>query len=416
MKNRTAPFLLKYRAPVAAALSLAAAALLVALPSVAESATGPQYRSLRALSMGNAFVAVVDNKDALYYNPAGLNLINALGNPARRPGQAAYPRTRLNARMNVVGGTAPLENMFDFLAMFDNHRAAFRNDSAFRAGGESLFADMIPYDRLPIEIGLMHGAEFAMHNYGAAYWLDTRAAPYADVGIILPQAGVETIQLDAVVQVAAARGFLNSRLAAGAGYRLANRQTVNQFHVSTGEFTEDGGQPVIDRVQDTINQKFADMKDMSTYGHGLDFGVLWQQTSWLRFGMAAQNLGMYLNHEFITPEFTVGAAVTPPILTTSGKFARKVNFAVDFEDMFNDDRNYKFFNKINMGAEVEQSFWWFAAARLAGGFKGGYWSAGAGVSLLNALHLEAASWAEEGGMYTGHIEDRYYAFRVGVGL
>jgi hypothetical protein len=366
--------------------------------------------------MGNAFVAVVDNKDALYYNPAGLNLINALGNPARRPGLVAYPRTRLNARMNVVGGTAPVENLLDFMALFKDHRAAFRNDSAFRAGGDALFEAMNPFDRLPIEIGIMHGAEFAMNNYGAAYWLDTRAAPYTDVGIIIPQAGVETIQLDAVVQLATARGFLNSRLAAGAGYRLANRQTVNQFQVSTGEFTEDGGQPVIDRVQDTISLKIADMKDISTYGHGIDFGLLWQQTSWLRFGAALQNLGMRLNNEVITPEFTVGAAVTPPLLSTGGKFARKVNLAVDIEDMFNDESNYKFFSKINLGAEVEQSLWWIAATRLAGGFKGGYWSAGAGLSLLNAVHIEAATWAEEGGMYTGHIEDRYYAFRLGVGL
>ena len=36
---------------------------------------GPEHRTLRPLAMGNAFVAVVDDKDALHYNPAGLNLI-----------------------------------------------------------------------------------------------------------------------------------------------------------------------------------------------------------------------------------------------------------------------------------------------------------------------------------------------------
>lgn len=397
------------------ALSLATG-LLAVLAAGSQAASGPQYRSLRALSMGNAFVAVVDNKDALYYNPAGLNLINALGNPARRPGLAAYPRTRFNARMNVIGATAPLENMFDFFDLFKKHRPAFQNDSAFRAGGDALFEALNPFDRLPVEIGLMHGSEFAMHNYGAAYWVDTRAAPYADVGIIIPQAGVETIQFDMVIQGAAARDFMNSRLAAGVGYRLANRQTVHQFQVSTSEFTEDGGQPVIDRVTDTLNNKLAELKDVSSYGHGIDFGLLWQQTSWLRFGAAVQNLGMYLNHEYVTPEITVGAVVTAPLLNTSGVLARKVNFAVDLEDLLNDERNYKFYSKVNFGAEVEQSLWLFATARVAAGFKGGYWSMGGGISIMNLLHIEGASWAEEAGMYTGHIEDRYYALRVGVGF
>ncbi len=403
------------RLPVTASLALAAACLM-ALPLAPGAATGPQYRSLRALSMGNAFVAVVDNKDALYYNPAGLNLINRLGNSEARPGLGAYPRTRFNARVNVVGGTAPAENLIDFINLFNDHQNAFESDSGFRTGGNDLLRALTPFDRLPVEVGLMHGAEFAMHNYGAAYWLDSRVAPYADVGILIPQAGIKTIQLDAVIQLAAARGFLNNRLAAGAGYRLANRQTVHDFQVSTSEFADDGGQPVIDRIQDTINAKFANMKDRSTYGHGVDLGLLWQQTSWLRLGAAVQNLGMHLNHEFVTPEFTVGAAVTPPLLSTSGLLARKVNFAVDVEDLFNDDRNYKFLSKINFGAEIEQSLWWFAAARVAGGFKGGYWAAGAGLSFVNAIHLEAASWAEENGMYTGHIEDRYYALRLGIGL
>lgn len=399
-------------------LLLAAFALLAPfiLPTASEAASGPQYRSLRAQSMGNAFVAVVDNKDALYYNPAGLNLINALGNREARPGLANYPRTRFNARMNVIGGTAPAENLIDFLNLFKEHREAFQSDSGFRTGGNDLLRALTPFDRLPVEVGLMHGAEFAMHNYGAAYWLDSRAAPYADVGILIPQAGIKTIQIDAVIQLAAAQGFLNNRLAAGAGYRLANRQTVYDFQVSTSEFADDGGQQVIDRVLDTVRTKLENMKQPSTYGHGIDLGMLWQQTSWLRFGAAVQNLGMHLNHEFVTPELTVGVAVTPPLLSTSGFLARKVNLALDFEDLFNDDRNYKFLSKVNFGAEIEQSLWWFAAARVAGGFKGGYWSAGAGLTLVNAVHLEAASWAEEAGMYTGHIEDRYYAVRIGVGL
>jgi hypothetical protein len=385
---------------VFAGVSLAVALLALAAAD-SRAASGPEYRSLRAHSMGNAFVAVVDNKDALYYNPAGLNLINALGNAAARPGLAAYPRNRLNARVNLVGASAPLTEMNDFFDVFKDHEEAFTGgESGFRRGGNAMINALNPLDRRAVELGVMHGAEFAMHNYGAAYWLDASVAPYADVGILLPQAGVETIQLDAVLQVATARGFLNNRLAAGAGYRLANRQTERDFHVASAEFAEDNGQPVIDRVQNKLDSMFSNMSDFSTYGHGIDLGVLWQQTPWLRLGASMQNLGMYLESEYVTPELTVGAAVSPPILSSGGKFPRKTNLAVDFEDLLNDDRNYKLFSKVNFGAEVEQYLWWFASARVAGGYKGGYWTAGGGLSLFTAVH----------------IEDRYWALRVGVGL
>jgi hypothetical protein len=397
-----------------ASLAVAVTLLGAAADSVF-AASGPQYRSLRGLSMGNAFVAVVDAKEALYFNPAGLNLINTLGNASARPGLAGYPRKRLNARSNMFGVALPVGDMNDFYGFFKDHKKSFSNSDSLRADG-TLFDDLAPFDRRPVEIGILHGFEFAMHNFGAAYWADARIAPYADVGVLLPQAGIETIELDAVIQVAGARGFLNNRLAAGAGYRIANRQTVKNFSLAASEFAEDGGQAVIDRVQDTINEKFENLTDITSYGHGIDLGALWQQTSWLRFGAALQNMGMYLNDELVTPELTVGLAITPPIASTGGMFARKVNFALDFEDLLNDERNYRLYSKINFGAEVEQQFWWLASVRLSGGFKGGYWAAGTGVSLLTALHLEAATWAEEAGLYTGHIEERFYAVRLGVGL
>lgn len=386
------------------------------LAAGAFAASGPQQRSLRGLAMGNAFVAVSDDKDALYYNPAGLNLINSLGNRAARPGLAAYPRDRLFARVNVLGAAVPYGDAMDFFDFFRNHEDAFRGGLDGLRGDSTLFDDMAQFDRRSIEIGVYFpGIEFAMHNYGAAIWSNARLAPYADVGVLLPQAGVETIELDAVLQAATARAFLNNRLSVGVGYRLANRQTVSTYQVAASTFI-DGTDEVINEVLDTLSEKSSNLTDFSSWGHGIDLGVMWQHTTWLRFGASLQNLGMYLNHAFVTPEFTVGAVVTPPLLSTGGMFARKVNLAVDFEDILNDERNYRPLSKVNFGAEVEQRLWWTASARVGAGFKGGYWSAGAGLSLLSALHIEAATWAEEAGYYTGHIEDRYYAFRVGVGL
>ena len=381
----------------------------------AHASSGPQQRSLRALSMGNAFVAVVDDKDAIYYNPAGLDLINTLGNASARPGLAAYPRTRFNARLNLIGGTVPLGQANDFFGFFKDHKDGLSNGLDGIRSDSTLFDDLAKFDQRAVELGLFEGLEFAMHDYGAAVWGDESVAPYADVGVLLPQAGIETIQLDAVLQLATAHAFLNNRLSAGAGYRLANRQTVKNYRVAASSFS-DGGKEVGRDAKDSLSEKFSNLSDFNSWGHGVDAGVLLQQNTWLRVGAAMQNMGMYLNHEYVTPELTVGAVVTPPLLSTGGYFARKVNLAVDLEDLLNDDRNYKPLSKVNVGMEVEQYLWWTASLRLGAGFKGGYWTAGTGLSLLSALHIEAASWAEEAGYYTGHIENRYYALRVGVGL
>jgi hypothetical protein len=224
------------------------------------------------------------------------------------------------------------------------------------------------------------------------------------------------MQIDAVIQVAGARSFVNHRLSVGVGYRLANRQQVRNFSVAASEFAEDGGKKVKDAVLDTLKEKMANLRDVTSYGHGLDAGLLWQQNPWLRLGAAAQNVGMYLDGKPVLPEITVGLAVTPPGLCRAGRFSRKVNFALDFEDLLSGERNYRPAGKVNFGAEIEQNITWMLGVRGAAGLKGGYWSAGAGLSFFKALHLEAVSWAEEAGYYTGHIEERYYAVNLALGI
>ncbi|MCD6025230.1 MAG: hypothetical protein K0Q91_2146 [Fibrobacteria bacterium] len=381
----------------------------------AAARSGPEHRAFRPLAMGNAFVAVVDDKDALYYNPAGLNLINSLGNPSSRPPLSAYPRQRFNARMNLVGVAAPLADGLRLMRFYREHEESLGDPDSLRTD-ESLYPDMIPLSRKPIRVGVLHSSEYAMHNFGAAYWADAQVAPYSDDGLLLPQAGIESMQIDAVIQVAGARSFVNHRLSVGVGYRLANRQQVRNFSVAASEFADNGGKKVKDAVLDTLKEKMANLRDVTSYGHGLDAGLLWQQNPWLRLGAAAQNVGMYLDGKPVTPEITVGLAVTPRGLCRAGRFSRKVNFALDFEDLLDGERNYRPAGKVNLGAEIEQNITWMLGVRAAAGLKGGYWSAGAGLSFFRALHLEAVSWAEEAGYYTGHIEERYYALNIALGL
>ena len=67
-------------------------------------AKSPRHVSLRAESMGGAHVAVVDDKEALHFNYAGLSQINRLGNYDYRPEQGYYPRNWIGDMRLTVGG------------------------------------------------------------------------------------------------------------------------------------------------------------------------------------------------------------------------------------------------------------------------------------------------------------------------
>jgi len=391
-------------------LNTAIFASLLSLSAFATS--GPDHRSFRALAMGNAFVAVVDDKDAMYYNTAGLNLINSLGNPSSRPDLAAYPRDRFDLQWDVVGLSGPWGKGWDTYHFYNKHQNSFSDFDSLR-NDQTLFSDLTPFDRNPLGVGVQDGLVFAMHNFGVATWADAEVSPYVDKGILIPQAGVQNLQVDGVFQIAGARGLLDNKLSVGVGYRLANRQQISNYQISASDISQPD--TVIQAIKDTLNNKLDGAKNFGDYGNALDLGVLWQQTNEVRFGASLENLGMYLNHKPVTPKFTVGTAYTPLILQSGGRLSRKVNLALDFEDLFNNDNNYKPLSKIDMGIEVEQNLWWLMSVRLGGGFKGGYWTAGAGLGLFSAVRIEAVSWADEGGYYTGQIENRVFAVNVAIG-
>jgi hypothetical protein len=277
--------------------------------------------------------------------------------------------------------------------------------------------DMAALDGRAIALNFMAGAEFAMNNYGGAYWMNTQVTPVLHANPFLPTPEVQDITIDQVIQVAAARSFMKEKLAVGIGYRLVNRQQIRELEITAEQVSSDSARNQLqDDLIDSALTKMRNLSDLGAYGHGFDVGALYQYRPWLRFGGAVQNIGLYLDHELATPKVTVGVAITPPLLSSGGIFARKVNIAVDYEDLLNSQRNYKPLSKLNFGAEVEQYGWRFFSVRVAGGFKGGYWTAGGGVSLFDFIHVDASSWAEEGGYYTGQVEERLFAVNLGLGF
>ena len=406
------------------------------------SAKSPTHFSLRAESMGGAHVAVVDDKEALHYNYAGLSQINRLGNFEKRPEQGYYPRNWIGDMRLTFGGAG---DIFKFLTTYsdvkdvqDLFRAA-QNDAdritadhpmpSSRTGAilDSLIANpkyvktINSYDHKTMEARVKFDAELAFHNFGAAFWMNGSVAPYVDAGIILPYVVVDTYIIDAVAQMGGAYEIIPNQRSVGLGGKIVKRHKTNMVTVGLANYSS-----IVDTLKDQAGDATDNFFDSKTFSFGIDLGVLYQFNREIRFGASLRDIYFkQLAGETLIPNFTIGANYSPKFMNSNTGFGRKFNVAVDFADMFNADRNYKFFTHLNFGFELEQTLAAipglnneirFITLRLAGGFRGGYPSAGVGLEILRFFTVEAATWGEERGYYTGQDENRIYMVQASIGF
>ena len=395
----------------------------------------PTHRSLRAEAMGNAHVALVDDKEAIYFNYAGLNQINRLGNYDKRPEQGYYPRNFFgDARLNL-GGAGPFESYFStynvtkdlqklYQRVHDAAAATGQNENDLLMDTLSAHPELVhqinSYDHKYLSMKLKMDAELAIHGFGGAIWVDASVAPYLDGGLVLPFLGVDTFYVDGVVQGGFAYGFTDN-FSVGIGAKAAKRHKVEVITIDILNYSS---------LQDTLEDRYDDAThsifDFESISFGLDFGVLYQLTREIRVGASLRDVYFKeLAGDKITPNLSVGFNYSPRFFNKNTAYARKFNFACDYADAFNSEKNYKPLSHLNFGLEVEQTLLAWPgynneiralSLRLAGGFKGGYPSAGVSLEVLRFVTLEFATWAEELGYFTGQDEERIYMGQISLGF
>ncbi len=355
--------------------------------------------------MGNAFVAVADSRDALHYNPAGLNLMG-------RGGGRSWPE-RVDARATLIGLHAPWSSARHGWGYFPE--SSVSHPDFMPPYDDSTDLTPSSYPTNVDEITAINAFEFAMHNFGAAWWGEASVENAATAGVFLPQF-TRTVRRHAVLQAAIAGAF-GDRLSWGLGSRLVIRRAqTDVFYAGDSSFGNDVNVSRADIRSRAQRETWSGMTSVlsSRPGYGFDFGLLWRQTDWLRFGAAAQNVGLVLDGERMTPELTVGAAATVPVRGAYGTRGRSLVFAADYEDALN--QHLETFAKFNFGAGVDQRLTNGFTIGAGAGFKGGYWSLGARLAMLQTIHFELLSWAEEGGDHLGDHELRRYMMNLSIGL
>jgi len=357
----------------------------------AYSAKGPQYRSLKVHGMGGAFVAVADDKNALYYNPAGLGLLNYLGNFEKNPDMGYMPRPNSEFRLfsaTIFLPAGEIDNMleacgaqkfgtivkkvlfFDFgdFGNADYWCPAYYNmvpdDDEFWPDSLDKHQDLADrirkLDRSKIDIGTQLSIlEIAIPHFGFSIWANASAAPYIDMGIGIPTFGYEPIQMDAVVQTAFAFSPVEQWYA-GAGLKVAKRYRQPRFDFQPGlEFENSIKDIKVDTEdKDDLEKRWENFGDDlldAKIAFGMDLGVLYQITRQVRLGTSVRNIFFgELGGESITPNWSIGAMASPMILQSNSLWGRKVNFAIDYVDILDGTITEKFFSHLNFGAEIDQ--------------------------------------------------------------
>ena len=446
-------------------------ALSFLLFTFAYSAKGPEYRSLRVRGMGGAFIAVADSKDALYYNPAGLNLISRLGNFEKNPDMGYMPHPHSDLRLVSLAVFLPSNEIntllyscnaeprfgtiikkaafFDFGYFADvKWCPAFSDvdtdeDNWIETLDTNISERVRGIDRSKIEIGMqINLLELVVPNFGISTWVNASAAPYVDLGIGIPTFGYEPVQIDAVTQTAFAFSPVD-KWSVGAGLKFAKRYRQPRYDFVPGLQFKDindikADTKDIEELEDRWDN-FGDDMLKADLAVGMDLGALYQITREVRLGTSLRNVFFNkLGDETITPNWSIGGVASPMILQSNSFWSRKVNFAMDYVDILDGTITERFFSHLNFGAEIDQvvlpsptkemPFWSRALFGVVGGVVGlgigalignGYGGIGTvvGLSVGSLIGIKFGSGGDAlrvslGGGYGGG----YPAYNVGLGL
>lgn len=358
---------------------------------------------IHSQAAGGTGVVTAEGSDALFANPACLGLDGS-----------DVGTGDLRARDTVgweLSGTLLMRNPGKLASEVLDHWSTLklRNLDTALARDPGFFDVLQNFNRQAVDFRPELRADWHGHGYGASVWGIGDFGVVSRPGELYPSGSVmDTLSLG--TQLGMSQTLIRNELMVGVA--------VKSIWATSWGATASSRSPIA--VRDTL---IAQAREEFGLEHvewvvGTDLGVLWLPVPQVQLGTSFRDLGMWYRGDFLMPGWDLGAAWYPqPFQLVGSDMPGRLSLAVALIDLLDGRHGWKPLSKLALGSEYAFSPlpWKTFNVRLAIGALGGYPTAGIGLDVLRALHLDLATWAREGGWYTGQLPDRKWAFKAGLG-
>lgn len=324
------------------------------------------WMSVRALGMGNAYSTIVDDRNALWYNPAGLDKIRGL---------------HLTVLDMGIGSDAA-----DVYSIYQN------------TTGSNYSAIIHQFFGRQVWLGLSDSLAFSMKDFAVA------AYDYLNMSFNLHDPAYANLTFNVTNDIGFISGFAFSVIP----------QDILRLGVVAKRVTRYGGRvPFGPSTLATLsNSQLTALVNNYGTGYGLDVGLLFEAPLGIHpiFSAVWHDIGQ-------TKFIPVGSSSSPPPMDNEAVAGMSVLFdatvvkirpAIDFKHINLQDEQLG--KRIHMGVELQ-----FPGLAIRGGASQGYYTAGVGID-LKYLQIDAATYGVELDTYPGQLEDRRYVLQFTIDL
>ncbi len=341
------------------------------------------YPGVRPTGMGNAFLAISDDNNAMWYNPAGLARVKGYHLSIIDTSLAVDSEDTFNRLNNAIFG-----GDFNNLIRPDRQfmRFNFRPTLLMKYFSFTIFNHATSFTKLSNLTNLNAKIDlYTFNDLGVAMGFAVPLGPYVSVGMT-------------------ARAFTRT----GVDAVMTGAQLLNSIGLSLS----------VPDQNTLLNAAFTQMAQMAGvgYGLGLDFGMMAQiplPPGYPKWTVAAvvDDLGKttFRGYNGMTAPTRVDETVH---LGTAVQydFGRKgqINLAADYRNFL---QGYEAIRSINIGAEYRHP--WFA---VRGGLSQGYPTAGFSMEFPPSTRIHLSTFAVELGQNLWENQYRVFMFQFAIGF
>lgn len=330
------------------------------------------YNNLKNLSMGGAGVAVSSGIDALFVNPAGLNMNKGVVATILSP--------------SISSNTAAYETLKDYKSLTD---------------GNTIVDYIKPHVGKNYGLGLDNITGIALKNFALAWNFEVSAYEVFH-NLSLPEIYLNT--------------YYRSTLKGGASIGLLDDESLKLgFAIKYSTMKGKVGTLTTEQLLTMTGSELKDWINAGGYAYGLDLGCIFDFPSYKNlktsFGIAWQDVftTKYRSRKFLDEYATyIPDNLTAGLGLMLDLPGLDIKFAFDLKHLT--DTHIQTPLKIHFGTELG-----FPLINVRAGINQGYYTLGADFELF-LFNLEIVSYGEEIGSYPGHKEDRRYALKISSSL